>query len=268
MKRIILFGITTIVISLILAGCGTSEEAIQTAIAETEQAAPAEIVISEITETNTAEPEPTETTAPTKTPRPTNTPVPEPELEVTQIRNYIASTGSTYFIAIIENKGNVPVKYVKLHITIRDAEGTMLQSDSSYSELDVIPAGGYSPIDVILQDAPEFASFDIHLEYRELDDELYSPPLEILSHSSSLRSTGSTMVAGEIANNGDTSLKYVKIIASTFDSEGNFVGFSGSYSDFDEIPPGGTSPFDVIIQDNGLGAVDHYDLLASGREVD
>ena len=68
MKKIIVISL----MALLLVGCGTSEDAVQTAIAETEAAKPTLTYTAVPTDT----PEPTFTPLPTDTPQPTETDIP------------------------------------------------------------------------------------------------------------------------------------------------------------------------------------------------
>ena len=63
-----------LLVVLLLAACGTSDSAIQTAIAETEAARPVPTDTAEPTRV----PEPSDTPVPTNTPEPTSTPTPQP----------------------------------------------------------------------------------------------------------------------------------------------------------------------------------------------
>lgn len=61
--------------------------------------------------------------------------------------------------------------------------------------------------------------------------------------------TGSLWVVGEVKNNNAFNAEFVKIEATFFDAADRVVASEYSYSCLDIIPPGGDSPFDILLWD-------------------
>jgi len=71
-----------------------------------------------------------------------------------------------------------------------------------------------------------------------------APPLEILS-SQSYVDAGWYHIVGEVRNNTDDPMEFVKIIATLHDDNNNITGTDFTYTELDVIPPGGKSPFET-----------------------
>ena len=56
-------------------------------------------------------------------------------------------------------------------------------------------------------------------------------------------------VVGEVTNHGSRTAKWVEVIASFYDAEGNMIGTSFAYTDPEHIPPGSTVPYHIIWTD-------------------
>jgi hypothetical protein len=68
--------------------------------------------------------------------------------------------------------------------------------------------------------------------------------LEILSHQSYV-DVGWFHIVGEVQNNSDTPVEFVKVVATLYDDAGQVVGTDFTYTEIDVIPPGGKSPFET-----------------------
>lgn len=76
-----------------------------------------------------------------------------------------------------------------------------------------------------------------------------SPPfaskkVDIVSHRSRI-SSGYYEVVGEVQNNTDRKVTYVKIIATFYDSNGQVLATGSSYAEIKDLEPGQKSPFEV-----------------------
>lgn len=91
----------------------------------------------------------------------------------------------------------------------------------------------------------------------------------ILSHSSYVSSLGYYYIVGEILNNGSQPIKYVKIIATYYNSSGVVVAVDFTYTELDVIHPNQKSPFKIIlIDEQQVAKVDHYSLSTSYSYAD
>jgi len=89
------------------------------------------------------------------------------------------------------------------------------------------------------------------------------PPLEILSHQSHIDGKWAHIV-GEVRNNTNAPIEYVKIVVTLYDSNNKVVGTDFAYTELDVIPPGGKSPFETGT-DKWAG-VTTYKVQVEGRK--
>ena len=89
-----------------------------------------------------------------------------------------------------------------------------------------------------------------------------SPPeLEILSHQS-YTDSGWFHIVGEVQNNSDTAIGFVKIVATLYDDAGNVVGTDFTYTELVVIPAGSRSPF--VTGTDEYEGVTQYKLQTQG----
>jgi len=79
--------------------------------------------------------------------------------------------------------------------------------------------------------------------------------------------TGSLWVVGEVKNNNAFNAEFVKIEGTFFDAADRVVASEYSYSCLDIIPPGGDSPFDILLWDPPAN-IARYTLRAYDRPAD
>lgn len=176
---------------------------------------------------------------------------------------------SLYFIGLIKNTDTVDLEFVEIHVTLRDSSGQLVASESTYSDLDVVPAGGFSPFKLIFFDKPSaWQDYEINIEGDEAGFNNPYLDFEIVSSQGSLPSFGAYEIVGEIRNTGAEDAEFVEIIAVLYDANNHVIGVDFTYSEFDKVTAGGTSPFDLFVFDKAQGEVDHYELFIQGNRAD
>src|SRR5688572_22733179 len=73
--------------------------------------------------------------------------------------------------------------------------------------------------------------------------------VDILSTSTYRSSIGSLHLVGEVANNTQSTVEFVKVIVSYYAADGALVATDYTYTEMDELGPGETSPFDILTID-------------------
>jgi hypothetical protein len=123
------------------------------------------------------------------------------------------------------------MQWVKIVATLYDAEGNVVGTGFTYSELDVIPPGGKSPFTIAID------------QYGKDDGWLY--------------------IRGEVVNTGQSDAEWVKVVATLYDAQGNVVGAEYSYAELDVVPAGGRSPFEILLEQ--WEGFDSYLLQVQGQ---
>ena len=85
--------------------------------------------------------------------------------------------------------------------------------------------------------------------------------VDILSYANYMDSYGFYHIVGEVMNVGDQAVKYVKIIATFYDSNDVVIATDFTYTELDVLLAGRKSPFDILFTDTGqIPKIHHYNL--------
>jgi len=288
MRRVLVCGAVLLLATLACGplGGGAGEEAVQTAISQTEVAATdiqAEVDAA-VAETAAAEPNtppPAETPVPSETPAPPAdasdlSPVPDPAADSpVYVRSHleVGDDERRYVIGEVANDGTADVQFVKITADFYDAAGNPAGSGFTYAKLNVLPAGGtLSPFSLathVLDDVnPDWASYELTVESREVTGECSMCYAEFEVLEDALSNVGGRVkVEGVVSNVGPSDAQRVQITATYYDEADNMVGMGFTFADEDVIPAGGTSPFSIILYTGLPSAIDHYTLYVEGTEL-
>jgi len=193
------------------------------------------------------------TTAPeSPTPRP-------PDLEILSHTSY-TDAGWYHVVGEVRNNTSLPMEYVKIVVTLYDDAGTVVGTDFTYTELDVIPAGDKSPFQTGTDQWQGATNYKLQAQGRE-----GSLPRQDLAIQGDQSYTDGIWlhIRGEVVNTGSTPAEYVKIVATLYDAAGNVVGTDFTYTSLDMIPAGGSSPFETGT--DHWPEFHHYELHVQGR---
>jgi hypothetical protein len=182
--------------------------------------------------------------------------------EILSSNSYISS-GYLYIVGEIQNTLPQNLEYVKIVATYYDDNKEVLGTSFTYTDLDIIKSGQKSPFE--LSNYPDKfvpSSYKVQASYRITSSEPYTG-LSINSHRSN--ADGSYYkVVGEVENNGDRTVDYVKLVATFYDDNDEVIGTSFTYTDLDTIAPGGTSPFELTTYPQTLIPA-RYDVQVQAR---
>lgn len=257
-------GIVALLILLLLA-CGSTSSitTTKTAVTEAPTMRPTftPIATAEAPSAPTAEGKATE---PVATTEPISTPPPAVVLQ--GVTAHTLSFGGYEIVGEAINQSADNLQFVKVIASCYDADGRIIATDYSYTDLDVIEANSHSPFSVTFMETPQgLDSYKLHAEWRTTTN----VPLhvDILSHSPTTSSYGGYNVVGEIHNPYDFDLVFVKIVGTFYNAANEVLAVDYTYTDLDTIGTGGTSPFEVVLMDTPKG-LDHYVLQSQARAQD
>ena len=92
----------------------------------------------------------------------------------------------------------------------------------------------------------------------------YQPPV-ILSQSSYVNNFGSMHIVGEVLNQAPVTAKFVKVIATFYNANGQVIGTDFTYADPSDLAPSQRAPFDILVSE---GSVPMYQMSTYGLAVD
>jgi hypothetical protein len=147
-----------------------------------------------------------------------------------------------------------------------DASGNLIGTESIYTSLDKLLPGDTSPFSTYSEEWSNVDRFDFLVEGYEVANEQPAEGLEIVNHTSYTDDYYLTLV-GEISNNSDRPMGYVKIAAAIYGKDGTLLNTNYTYTMLDYLAPGGKSPFKVWFSENWQDA-DTYEIQVQGEYYD
>lgn len=212
-------------------------------------------------ELRTATTEPTEeaiaTPEPTATAEPSPTPTPDlgtPEVAVTGYQVYEASYGGTsYIMGFAENTGDGDADQVQIVASLYGDGGAIVASEGSYEHFSYIPAGGFTPFMIIVNQVPgAWLEEQFQVQFETAGTSIFAIgrdyfEFEVVQANWS-GGEYENQVVGEIVNAGDQTASSVMVMVAGFGQEGEFL-FSGSaYLDLEQVASDMQVPFSASIR--------------------
>ena len=170
------------------------------------------------------------------------------------------SYSDDYYLNIVgevRNTSDQPMGWVKIAAALYATDGSLLNTNYTYTMLDYIPAGGTSPFKVWFgenwQDADTY-EIQVQGDYETMPEQT----LQILDDQISEES-GYCTVSGHVQNSGSEEVTFATVVIAFYDADNNILEAEWSYSDGDSIPAGGTDTFEVTSYN--CPVYDHYEVF-------
>ena len=255
------FHLILIISVLLLTACSAAaSNSLQTPVAQIQvqsTSQPLATAQPSVADTSTSTPIPLITGTPTSassvtvTPTPTVDPSQPAGLDVLSHQGYSMNDGFYIFGQMLNNTatpmGNINITATYYYqsagrpVVVGTKVGTTL--------LDVIPAYGTTPFVI----GPFIALTNTHsgpVTWYDLHEEGQAGTLPrqdlVVQTGANSYSAGSWLyVRGEILNTGKTDAKFVKVVITLYDSNGNIIGALSTYTNPSTISAGGFAPFSV-----------------------
>ena len=226
-------------------------------------------VLALVTGCNLSEDQPPTATPPTTTARYTLTDTPEPQPTLTLASDeqaatvesngppeaitlgdealalvgdnwYVSDDGNFYVIGLVQNNHDAPADMVEAKVTLYNANGKVIATESFASDLTVLQPGQVSPFQVGFYDGipADWDSYEITLTGREWDGlfPVYTD-FEVLSHSWEIG------IIGVVQNTGDTTAETIVMPVALYDASGKLIGVGGGGTYANTLAPGETAEF-------------------------
>lgn len=210
-------------------------------------------------------PSPTQTPTPTAspTPTPTPTPTPAPKIPILSSSNYTDSLGYFNVVGEVQNTLSSNIEYVRIVATFYDSENTVIGTDFTYTDIDILTPNQKSPFELSsYPDKINPSSYKLSVDYQVTQDQPFQG-LVILSHTPSVDGSGYHKIVGEVKNNGANQATYVQVICTYYDSAGIVIGKSFTFTDPYTISVGDTAPFELSSYREFTPA--NYELQVQGQ---
>lgn len=182
---------------------------------------------------------------------------------------WLDAAGFYHISGEVQNTGENAVELVKVIATFYDSSNIVIGTSSTYTTLGIIPSGRKSPFEILLLYASQAAKVDHYgLNVTYSSSSPLPQMLEIPSNSSFV-DTNFMHIVGEIRNIATETATYVKAIATFYNTEGQVVATTSTYSDPSDIESNQKAPFHImLLYTNRVPLVSTYVLTAESDQYD
>jgi len=172
----------------------------------------------------------------------------EADIDVLSWMWYRGEHDTYHVVGEVENLGTSSAQFVKVLATLYNETGGIVDTDFTYTYVDVIAPGERSPFKLTFWDlsaTPERCRIQWQSrETGQLPERLVTVSNIRGYYDSDYKAF---KVMGEVVNDSGFAVEFVRIVLTCYDADGEVVSCDFTYSALDAIPPGGTSPFDAWI---------------------
>lgn len=179
--------------------------------------------------------------------RPAEVATPEPEVPATAefVEHHRKTSGGALWVyGIVTNTSPFLVDKVEVIGVLMDAEGEELGTEHGYAARDVLAPGATSPVVILMQGPPEFASIAWEID---VDKATYVPKtvagLRVEAGPPAANSWGAWEAEGKVYNDGDQPAKFVKVELQGWSADGELLGLGDAYAKGDVLKPGESTRF-------------------------
>jgi len=162
-----------------------------------------------------------------------------------------SSTILTYYRVFGEvvNMKPIGVASVKLLATFYDGEGTVIDADRTWIDVETLLQGRSFPFKLYNYPRKEInddiKSYSVCAQCR-IGVEIPYTEFQVLSSESEVTEWGQYVVSGEIKNTGSLDATYVSVFVTYYDSDGKVVAYDFSLPDPVDVAAGQTATFEVM----------------------
>ena len=186
------------------------------------------------------------------------------DIFIGQSFDYVDDIGYLHIIGEVVNNKNQAVQFVKIVASIYDSEKNLVDTSFTYTKIDTIPPYGKSPFDLVFMGGSEgVVSYNLQVEYSNAEE--LPMKLEVRKPRMTIDDLGYVHIKGEVANVGDRTAHFVKVVGNIYDSSNKLIGTSFTYSTLSDIYPNGQSPYDLTFLDY-VGRPTSFQIYADSQE--
>jgi hypothetical protein len=162
------------------------------------------------------------------------------------------SIGALHVVGELQNTSPDPRDYVQIVSTLHDASDNIVDTGFTFSEVEVLRPGEKSPFDVIFSDEQQVQKTQRYEISSITGDVSQAKPanLKLNVGDSYYDSIGAAHIVGEVTNNGPGVSHYTQISGTFYDDQNKTVAAEFTFTDPNDLQPGQSAPFDMIILDD------------------
>ncbi len=178
-----------------------------------------------------------------------------PNVEVVNFHSVTNEFVELEFIGEVTNTGDEDAAFVQLVLTLTDVQGNVVGTGFTALEaLSILPPGETVPFEIFVGDPPDsWAEEKIQVQAEAADAfsrSLAYTDLEVSGVTVAPDEFGELRiirVTGIVQNTGSETAELIKVTFAAFDSAGDLETVENELTELDQIAPGETSPFEILV---------------------
>jgi hypothetical protein len=189
-------------------------------------------------------------------------------LSVVSSSSYTDDVGDVHVAGEVRNNGGEFMEFVEITGTFYDGAGQTLASESTFTHADIIVPGEVAGFDLTVPAGTGLGipRYDLSVEGEPTADRP-ATGLIVQEGGSSTDELGDLHIAGTVVNQSGAAVQFVKVIGTFYAPDGTVVRSEFAYTDLDEVPPGGTDVFELIVAEASSASIARYVLKVEGFPV-
>lgn len=199
-------------------------------------------------------------------PTPTPTPVP---LEVQGLNLFRSPRGNLWAWGEVFNPGSQPVSEVRVQVSLLDADGLPLATETGLTQLDVIPPGDAVAFVLLFPSSPpDYPQYQVVIlsGVPVPPEARYTWDLTVSDLQEEARGSNMYQVMGRLVNDGATDVEMMRLLVTGYDEQGRVVSVRQPDLSGVELAVGADALFTVDLP-FGDGAVATYSVKVQGLKV-
>jgi hypothetical protein len=167
--------------------------------------------------------------------------------------------GSTYIVGEVRNNLSDVVEFVQIVGRFYDSNGLLIDTDFTYTDLDLLRPGERSPFSLIITDESVAQRIDNYTLAVNWDTVFTDPAavaaatvLTIQEGEHRINDNGWYEIVGEVVNGGTDDTEFVKVVATYYEEAGQVINTDYTYTDPSDIPAGQSAPFELTVLDEDI----------------
>ncbi len=178
-----------------------------------------------------------------------------PHVEVVKFHSVTNEFVELKFIGEVTNTGDEDAAFVQVALTLTDAQGNVVGTGFTLLEaLSIIPPGETVPFVIFVADPPDsWAEEEIQVQAEaadELSRSMAYTDFEVSGVTITPDEFGElriVRVEGIVRNIGIDTAEIIQVTLAAFDSAGDLETVENALTELDQIAPGGTSTFEILV---------------------
>ncbi len=177
------------------------------------------------------------------------------------------SRSGQYWILGIQNNSESTLSRPGVMLSLFNEQGNRIEEQGGWSLREILEPGEKTVVLVYINEVPT-ASHKHELNAFASQSKLYgSPQVEINVTDFNVTKKNKTFeLIGDVVNNQDFAVKYVRLMAVAYDSSGKPIGTGNAFSSVKDLAPNQSSGFKVKVGTFLQGEPDSWRVWALGRQ--